>query len=106
MSGQAFKVWFHGPLLAQPTKVSVLSLRWDIDDLKEALIAKAPVLSWIGASSLMVSRAAPADVSGLFAPTGDVLSADTVLSSLGDSESMSHALLCCSSHPNQCTSAG
>ncbi len=44
------KVWFHGPMLPRPTKVTIGSLDWDVDDLKVALIAKA-VLTGVGAPS-------------------------------------------------------
>jgi hypothetical protein len=76
-AGQPLKVWLHGPpsLLPQPTKVTVGSLDWDIDDPKEALIAKATIAR-IGAPYLIVRRAVLTSSSGEYEATGDALAAD------------------------------
>jgi hypothetical protein len=83
MAGQLLKVWFHGSLLPQPTKVKVSSTDWDVDDLKEALIAKVPGLRAIGAPSLIVTCAklvAP----NVYISTGDGLPVDRALHLFGD----------------------
>lgn len=79
MAGQLLKVWFHGPLLPQPTKVIVSSLEWDVDDLKKALIAEAPVLRDVGAPSLFVTCAKYDAATDAYISTGDRLPVDRVL---------------------------
>ena len=78
------KVWFHGPMLWQPTKVTIGSLDWDVDDLKKAFISEA-VLAGVGAPSLVMKRAVlVAGSSGLYAATGEELAADMVLRDFDD----------------------
>lgn len=83
MAGQLLKVWFHGPLLPQPTKVTVSSVDWDVDDLKKALIAEAPVLRAIGTPSLIVTCAKQV-LLNVYISTGDGLPVDKALHLFGD----------------------
>ncbi len=79
------KVWFHGPALPRPTKVTIESLDWDVDDLKVALIAKA-VLTGVGAPSLVVKRAVLVEGSSvIYEETGEELAAENFLRDFGDS---------------------
>jgi hypothetical protein len=94
MAGQPLKVWFHGPvtLLPQPTRVTVQSLDWYVDDIKKALILEAPGLQCFGAPSLIVKHAVPAGLSDRYEATGDELPSNIQLSDGGAFSMNAHFL--------------
>jgi hypothetical protein len=77
------KVWCHGSMLQQPTKVAVGSSAVDVDDLKELATEKIPVLKVLGTASFVVKRAVLGVVSCLYEPVGGELAVDMLLSDLG-----------------------
>ena len=80
-----YTVWFHGDmdLLPEPTRVSVTSNAWYVDDIKDALVKKAKLD--IGASSIGVVRAV-LQQGETYVPRGARLEAQMKLNdpSLGD----------------------